>query len=553
MARLPTPGGDNGNWGDLLNDYLSQSHKTDGTIKDNAVTANNIAPGAVTSAKIASDAVGASQIADGSITNAQIADGTIAETKLANAVQTKLNASSSPSWSSITGKPSVIAAGNDQTAARLVINAAASKTIFVNDYGADPTGTTASDTAIASALAALGTNKGIIEFGTGTYRLNSSKTLGYPGQFFKGQGMSSTTIDFRGTGPALQCWDSTVPTNGSTAPGRGGGVLGGMTIDGINNTNANSIGLQIGDLINPLVENVRIFGFINPGSIGFLGQNRYSWTEYGRFRVVSDYSTNCFVFESHPSHPLPYGGKSSWSYNIFDFGFSAETNQNGVFLRNHVDLTGVQWLMNFNCNPGTTNTAVAITVGKDNSDKSGIEGFLSWQGEVTNAGAIGHKDMNIGSLASIRGYGALVFHDYAPTATFTAGSAVPYRVVFAGRVNCPSLGHYADIEIPFVTIGDPGRFGAMGDDANYINIEEGDNGAWPTLAARGPSSDIGFLINTKGNGSLEYNGKPVAITSYTAPSAWNSPGSYGQTVTDGTYLYVCVAENVWKKIPLQNM
>jgi hypothetical protein len=33
MARLPTPGGDDGAWGDLLNDFLIQSHRDDGTLK----------------------------------------------------------------------------------------------------------------------------------------------------------------------------------------------------------------------------------------------------------------------------------------------------------------------------------------------------------------------------------------------------------------------------------------------------------------------------------------------------------------------------------------
>lgn len=32
--RLPVPGGDAGNWGSLLNDFLSQSHNSDGTLKD---------------------------------------------------------------------------------------------------------------------------------------------------------------------------------------------------------------------------------------------------------------------------------------------------------------------------------------------------------------------------------------------------------------------------------------------------------------------------------------------------------------------------------------
>lgn len=31
MARLPTPGGDDGNWGAILNEYLNQEHNADGT------------------------------------------------------------------------------------------------------------------------------------------------------------------------------------------------------------------------------------------------------------------------------------------------------------------------------------------------------------------------------------------------------------------------------------------------------------------------------------------------------------------------------------------
>jgi len=83
MARLPEPGKDNGTWGDILNEYLSQALKNDGFLKDNSVTSAAIAPGAVTASEIASDAVTATQIADGTITEAQLAAG----------VQTKLNAS----------------------------------------------------------------------------------------------------------------------------------------------------------------------------------------------------------------------------------------------------------------------------------------------------------------------------------------------------------------------------------------------------------------------------------------------------------------------------
>lgn len=38
MARLPVPGGDDGSWGQVLNDFLSVSHASDGTLTDSAVT-----------------------------------------------------------------------------------------------------------------------------------------------------------------------------------------------------------------------------------------------------------------------------------------------------------------------------------------------------------------------------------------------------------------------------------------------------------------------------------------------------------------------------------
>lgn len=39
MARLPVPGSDSGTWGTILNDFLSQSINSDGTLKDTAVSA----------------------------------------------------------------------------------------------------------------------------------------------------------------------------------------------------------------------------------------------------------------------------------------------------------------------------------------------------------------------------------------------------------------------------------------------------------------------------------------------------------------------------------
>lgn len=42
MTRLPTPGSDNGTWGQILNSYLTTSLNSDGTLKDSVVTANKL-------------------------------------------------------------------------------------------------------------------------------------------------------------------------------------------------------------------------------------------------------------------------------------------------------------------------------------------------------------------------------------------------------------------------------------------------------------------------------------------------------------------------------
>lgn len=106
MARLPQPGSDNGTWGDILNEYLSQTLKSDGSLRDNSVTNSAIAPHAVTAAEIASDTVTAAQIQDGTITEAQldasvqnklntagsgnVADGTITTAKLQDGAVTNV-------------------------------------------------------------------------------------------------------------------------------------------------------------------------------------------------------------------------------------------------------------------------------------------------------------------------------------------------------------------------------------------------------------------------------------------------------------------------------
>src|ERR1700722_10103758 len=50
--RLPTPNGDNGDWGDILNAFLEVSHASDGTLNNNVVGTNQIQNNAVTNAQL---------------------------------------------------------------------------------------------------------------------------------------------------------------------------------------------------------------------------------------------------------------------------------------------------------------------------------------------------------------------------------------------------------------------------------------------------------------------------------------------------------------------
>lgn len=113
MARLPQPGSDNGNWGNILNDFLAQSHNTDGSLKNDVVS----------------------------------------ETKLDGGVRTKLN-QVAPTWSSLSGKPPVIAHGATNLGARQSIGAAAETTVTdiieAIEYAAAPSG--GNDTAALQAL-----------------------------------------------------------------------------------------------------------------------------------------------------------------------------------------------------------------------------------------------------------------------------------------------------------------------------------------------------------------------------------------------------------------
>jgi hypothetical protein len=84
MARLPTPGSDDGTWGQVLNDFLAVAHDSDGTIKTNAVDSSAIQDNSVSGTKLQDNSITSGKIADGTIVDGDISTGAaIAKSKLA--------------------------------------------------------------------------------------------------------------------------------------------------------------------------------------------------------------------------------------------------------------------------------------------------------------------------------------------------------------------------------------------------------------------------------------------------------------------------------------
>lgn len=137
MARLPIPGNDDGTWGAILNDFLSQAHNSDGTLKNGAVDTVQIGDLAVTKPKLSSDTQSSLTKADSSVQSIN--------TKLPNTGGAVTLAPSdigaAASATSITGTQSLVGGGDLTTNRSLsLVNDAANPGSSVY-YGTNSTGT----------------------------------------------------------------------------------------------------------------------------------------------------------------------------------------------------------------------------------------------------------------------------------------------------------------------------------------------------------------------------------------------------------------------------
>lgn len=161
-ARLPNPGSDDGTWGTILNDYLSQVHAADGTLKPSVVQA-------------------------ASLNTAAGSDGNVLTKDSAAAGGFK--------WSAAAGGTAPSYPNNSGTATVV------SRPRFVNvrDYGAVGNGSTDDTTAVANAMTAAHNTGDALYFPKGIYRLTSFPALA-DNDVVMGDGAGLSTILYEGSG-----------------------------------------------------------------------------------------------------------------------------------------------------------------------------------------------------------------------------------------------------------------------------------------------------------------------------------------------------------------
>ena len=252
MARLPTPGGDNGNWGTILNTFLSVEHNADGTLKKDGTIAS-----AEQTANKAKASGYASLDSTTKVPTGQLGASTASTTTFLRGDRTWAAPpvpAATPNATTTTKGIIQLAGDLGGTAASPTVPGLAAKAVDANvvhkgdlfynvkDYGAKGDGTTDDTAAIQAAVGAAGANS-TLYFPAATYKttgLNANQT----GQTWIISGGATIALANAANAPTITVSVANVTIQGP-------GILNG------NNTNQTSS--NTGIWITPAATNATIF------------------------------------------------------------------------------------------------------------------------------------------------------------------------------------------------------------------------------------------------------------------------------------------------------
>jgi hypothetical protein len=273
--------------------------------------------------------------------------------------------------------------------------------LYVDSYGADPTGATDSTAAFVAAQTAGGSGNFILVLGVGTYVLGTSSDIATfgPNQGMIGQGSSVTKISYLGNATCVNVYQSTFSSSAY------GGKFSGFSIGG-SSAGASAIGMGWGNLQGARCNDISISSFGGASSVGLQFKNGASaWSEQSEWTAIRlIQNTTNIIFDT-----------GSFDYSVYQFLIVANAGQDGVRLQNSCALEGCRFELRGNFYAGTGNTAAIFAFDRGNaSGQSRIDGAqLFVNVECDGSTGVGHYTILMqGSNASqFTGVGVIEFHD----------------------------------------------------------------------------------------------------------------------------------------------
>lgn len=362
---------------------------------------------------------------------------------------------------------------------------AAARRIYVDLYGADPTGATDSTAAFIRAQTAGGANPYVLVGSVGTYLLGTPGDITTFGrrQGFIGQGDDVTTLNYVGNGTCLKATDTAFDQELSV-----GGQFADFTIDGIG-AGAAATGFAYGNLNSGQGE-FTVNNFRGATAIGVHWVNTAAgttWSERGIWAIHAKYNKNNFVWDT-----------SSFDYSTFDLYSVSLVNQNALTLQNSAALSGVVLNVKGNCIGGAGNTAWAIGFDPAGADLAGVSQIVNSDVNISmeaNGTGVGHIALVMHGGAGCNFYG------FGQLGLITANIAFSNAVIGANSLFAMS----GFVSVPGVGIPTAGDSLVIGSGSEYaVGGGLGFTIFGPTVFAT--HADIWATLLVSGNNNIGFSG-----------------------------------------------
>lgn len=258
----------------------------------------------------------------------------------------------------------------------------------VTSFGADPTGSADSTTAINNAITSTSATGIPVYLPAGTYKHSGTLNL-TNGESLIGDGSQATTLEYTGSTIALK-YDITGSFTGAQEAGR----LTGFYLNGFSG-GGSTVGIQFGDLQGLQMSDVVLAGF-NSAGLHMLNASG----DYAEQHTIQVKITNCGTSGNNATGCVVFDN-SSWDYGNYDFLLIPNAGAHGVLMINDAQLQGAQLRIRGNFLGATPNTGAVIAIDPANTGTDTyVRNTLCDVACETAGSGTGHYLLYMGSASS---------------------------------------------------------------------------------------------------------------------------------------------------------